>query len=109
MAALLFIYSRTSIRAAKRNAQRHREADGGQISWYNESQRRHGALERPGAGETETVGQVREMVGELRGQGSGRGARIERDSAVRPLGREDKEREVVERLRGLKGEGGRKE
>lgn len=46
MAALLFIYSRTSIRAAKLNAQRHREADGGQISWHNESRRRHGQMEK---------------------------------------------------------------
>ena len=47
MAGLLFVYARTFIQAAKRNAQRHREADGGQISWLNETQRRHGALERP--------------------------------------------------------------
>ena len=47
MAALLFVYSRSSIHAAKQNAARHRAADGGQISWYNESQRRHGALEKP--------------------------------------------------------------
>ena len=33
MAGLLFIYTRSSIHAAKRNAERHREADGGQISW----------------------------------------------------------------------------
>jgi len=46
MAGLLFIYSRTSIRAAKLNAQKHREADGGQISWYRESRRRHGQLEK---------------------------------------------------------------
>ena len=42
MAGMLFVYSRTSIKAAKRNAERHREADGGQISWQNENQRRHG-------------------------------------------------------------------
>ncbi|OCK85338.1 hypothetical protein K432DRAFT_343254 [Lepidopterella palustris CBS 459.81] len=48
MACLLFVYSRTSIRAAKLNAQKHREADGGQISWHNESRRRHGQLERIG-------------------------------------------------------------
>ena len=34
MAGLLFVYSRTSIQAAKRNAKSHRIADGGQISWY---------------------------------------------------------------------------
>ncbi|KAI9796905.1 MAG: hypothetical protein M1835_002746 [Candelina submexicana] len=47
MACLLFVYSRTSIQAAKRNAQRHREADGGQINWRNESLRQHGVLGRP--------------------------------------------------------------
>ena len=45
MAGLLFVYARTSIRAAKLNAQKHREADGGQISWHKESMRRHGQLE----------------------------------------------------------------
>jgi hypothetical protein len=64
MACLLFVYSRTSIRAAKQNAQRHREADGGQISWHNESLRRHGQLEKPpeqGALKT-LVGQARDKV-----------------------------------------------
>lgn len=46
MAALLFVYTRTSIRAAKLNAQKHREADGGQISWRNESLRRHGQMDK---------------------------------------------------------------
>ncbi|OAL48816.1 hypothetical protein IQ07DRAFT_512980 [Pyrenochaeta sp. DS3sAY3a] len=46
MASLLFVYTRTSIRAAKLNAQKHREADGGQISWHKESLRRHGQLEK---------------------------------------------------------------
>jgi hypothetical protein len=46
MAGLLFVYARTSIRAAKLNAQKHREADGGQISWHRESMRRHGQLEK---------------------------------------------------------------
>ena len=47
MAGLLFVYTRSSIHAAKRNAARHRAADGGQISWNHESQRRHGALDKP--------------------------------------------------------------
>jgi len=46
MAGLLFFYSRTSIQAARLNAQKHREADGGQISWRNESLRRHGAMDK---------------------------------------------------------------
>jgi hypothetical protein len=48
MACLLFFYSRTSIQAARLNAQKHREADGGQISWRNESLRRHGHAEKVG-------------------------------------------------------------
>lgn len=47
MTGLLFVYSRSSIQAAKRDAARHRAADGGQISWRNESLRRHGVLDRP--------------------------------------------------------------
>lgn len=46
MAGLLYTYSVTSIRAAKRNAQLHREADGGQLDMRKESLRRHGALDR---------------------------------------------------------------
>ncbi|KAL6707970.1 hypothetical protein ACN47E_003644 [Coniothyrium glycines] len=46
MAGILFVYARTSIRAAKLNAQKHREADGGQISWHKESLRRHGQIEK---------------------------------------------------------------
>ncbi|KAI4696270.1 uncharacterized protein J4E88_000445 [Alternaria novae-zelandiae] len=46
MAGLLFVYARTSIRAAKLNAKKHREADGGQISWHKESMRRHGQMDR---------------------------------------------------------------
>lgn len=46
MALLLFLYARTSIRAAKLNAQRHREADGGQIDWRNHSRRLHGQDEK---------------------------------------------------------------
>jgi len=46
MAGLLFVYARTSIRAANLNSKKHREADGGQISWHKESLRRHGQLDR---------------------------------------------------------------
>ena len=44
MAGLLYTYTVTSIRAAKRNAQLHREADGGQVDMRRESLRRHGML-----------------------------------------------------------------
>lgn len=47
MAVLLFVYTRTSINAAKANAKLHREADGGQISWRNQSLRQHGQMELP--------------------------------------------------------------
>ena len=58
MASILFVYARTSIQAAKRNAQQHREADGGQINWHNENLRRHGKLEKPVEG-----GVVRQLAG----------------------------------------------
>jgi hypothetical protein len=44
MACILYTYSVTSIRAAKRNAKLHREADGGQLDMRRESLRRHGVL-----------------------------------------------------------------
>jgi hypothetical protein len=46
MACILYAYSVTSIRAAKRNAQLHREADGGQLDMRRESLRRHGILDK---------------------------------------------------------------
>ena len=46
MACLLYVYSRTAINAAKLNARKHREADGGQLDWRNESLRRHGQLDK---------------------------------------------------------------
>ena len=45
LGGLLYTYSVTSVRAAKRNAQLHREADGGQVDMRKESLRRHGVLE----------------------------------------------------------------
>ncbi|RMZ92733.1 hypothetical protein DV736_g30, partial [Chaetothyriales sp. CBS 134916] len=46
MAGLLFTYAVTSIRAAKRNAKLHREADGGQVDMRKESLRQHGLADR---------------------------------------------------------------
>ncbi|KAH0293864.1 hypothetical protein M436DRAFT_71465 [Aureobasidium namibiae CBS 147.97] len=48
MACLLFVYTRTSIRAAKANAQRHRDADSGGegLDLLAESRRRHGRAEK---------------------------------------------------------------
>ncbi|KIW85821.1 hypothetical protein Z517_01213 [Fonsecaea pedrosoi CBS 271.37] len=45
MAGLLYTYAVTSIRAAKRNAKLHREADGGQLDMRRESLRRHGMMD----------------------------------------------------------------
>jgi hypothetical protein len=65
MATLLFVYARSSINAAKRNAQRHREADGGQINWNNENRRRHGLLEPPTAEDQAAgLGQDKTSAGE---------------------------------------------
>lgn len=92
MAGLLFIYTRTSIRAAKRNAQQHREADGGQISWYNETQRRHGRLEAPGAQQS-PVTELGKMVGEqIRG--------LKAPAATKEShGKSDVEKEVIRKIR----------
>lgn len=48
MALLLFVYTRTSIRAAKANAQRHRDVDSGGegLSLVNEHRRRHGLAKK---------------------------------------------------------------
>ncbi|KAF2840556.1 hypothetical protein M501DRAFT_607740 [Patellaria atrata CBS 101060] len=69
MAGLLFIYARTSIRAAKLNAQKHREADGGQMNWYAENLRRHGVMEKV-EDDAKTFGEaLREDVRRARGKG----------------------------------------
>ena len=62
MACILFVYSTTSIRAAKENARRYRERDtGGEgLSLLEESRRRHGL-----AGKREGE---RGVVGEIAGQ-----------------------------------------
>lgn len=67
MACLLFVYARTSIRAAKANAQRHRDNDtGGEgLSLLNESRRRHGVdkrLERGGNTITELLSEGRSQL-----------------------------------------------
>ncbi|RKF61283.1 hypothetical protein OnM2_043017 [Erysiphe neolycopersici] len=66
MAAILFVYSRTSILAAKRNAQKHREADGGQLNWHKESLRRHGKIESPV--QEGTLGQLFATLQDQQGQ-----------------------------------------
>ena len=65
MTVIFYVYARTSISAAKRNAQRHREADGGQINWANENRRLHGQMDRPDGGDT---GPARGLVEEVKAQ-----------------------------------------
>ena len=80
MAGLLFVYSRSSIHAAKLNAARHRAADGGQISWYNESQRRHGALEKP-----QEQNLIKQLIADTQDKGEkvvGRGIRQSEEEEV---------------------------
>jgi hypothetical protein len=93
MASLLFVYARTSIQAAKRNAQKHREADGGQINWHNESLRRHGQLEVPE--KQNTVAQLLSTVKE------GKKGRKHGDEEVKP-GSGVRETEAERQLRARK-------
>lgn len=90
MAGLLYVYSRSSIYAAKRNAERHRAADGGQISWYNESQRRHGALKRPE--EPSIIKQLIMGADDKTGQVMGKGSRHPSEEEVLRA-RKDKRRD----------------
>ncbi|MCJ1244457.1 hypothetical protein MMC30_001655 [Trapelia coarctata] len=101
MACLLFVYTRTSIQAAKRNAQQHREADGGQISWRNESKRRHGVMERLG-----NEGTVKELVGQLGEEVLGKkkgGGKAEETMVVAGEGGPAGEEEIIRARRVRKG------
>ncbi|KAK5138258.1 hypothetical protein LTR08_003319 [Meristemomyces frigidus] len=101
MACILFVYTRISIRAAKENAQRHRDADGGQLSLLNEHRRRHGQAERLERGGNT----VTELASEAREQLLGASKKVDNvDAAKVGSGRSEGE----ERLRGLKGRMSRK-
>lgn len=93
MACILFVYSTTSIRAAKENARRYRERDtGGEgLSLLEESRRRHGLVGKR-EGEKGTVG---ELAGQLWGKGDG--------DAVSEEGHGKGRSEEEERLRALRG------
>ena len=73
LSGMIFVYSRTTVAAAKENARRAREADGGSISWRREGMRRHGRLEKVEertlwaqlTGEKEKEGQRREIVDDV--------------------------------------------
>jgi hypothetical protein len=109
MACLLYTYSVTSIRAAKRNAKLHREADGGQLDMRRESLRRHGVLaqvegtsgiqlfrEAKGESKKET-----EMMGDKKAKPMGEEQRAEVEAMSAPGARTD----VEGRLEEYKGRG----
>lgn len=93
MACILFVYSTTSIRAAKENARRYRQRDtGGEgISLLEENRRRHGLVDKR-EGE-------KGVVGELAGQLFGKGEEDKSAGDVQGKGRSEEE----ERLRALRG------
>lgn len=93
MACILFVYTSTSIRAAKENARRYREKDtGGEgLSLLEESRRRHG-LVKGREGERGTVG---ELAGQIFG-------RREREEGADGEGKERVRSEEEERVRALR-------
>jgi hypothetical protein len=98
MALLLFVYARTSIRAAKTNAQRHRDADGGGggLSLLNEHRRRHGLKEKVGGTQGGTVVELgREIFGNAEKERS-------KDEGAGEGGNKGRSAEE-EKLRGLMG------
>jgi phosphate/sulfate permease len=97
MACILFVYARVSIRAAKENAQRHRDVDSGGegLSLLNEHRRRHGgqrAVEKEG-------GTVRQLASEVKGQVFGK---KEEDAEAEELARGKGRVEEEERRRALR-------
>ncbi|KAI8933973.1 hypothetical protein NX059_008747 [Plenodomus lindquistii] len=91
MAGLLFVYARTSIRAAKLNAQKHREADGGQISWHKESLRRHGQLEKV----EDDRGTLKEaLMGDMQGRKKRERKAQEDDEGKAPVERSENDQEL---------------
>ncbi|EXJ85318.1 hypothetical protein A1O3_05993 [Capronia epimyces CBS 606.96] len=105
MAGLLYTYSVTSIRAAKRNARLHREADGGQLDMRRESLRRHGVLDPvQGTGGVELFRDAK--------AGEKQESKFLTEKQAKPLGVEQKEEagaprteneEVLDTYRGRRG------
>lgn len=107
MAGLLYTYSVTSIRAAKRNAKLHREADGGQLDMRRESLRRHGVLDHVEG--TSGVELFKEARAEAKQE-----AKFLTEKRAKPLGADQKEEVGAPRtenesvLEGYRGRGGLK-
>ncbi len=105
MACILFVYARTSIRAAKANAQRHRDADSGGegLNLLNESRRRHGMQKKLDSGNT-----VTELASELKTQifgSKGKDGRVDRDAAASGLREEEERRRILREARSRSREG----
>lgn len=98
MACILFVYARTSIRAAKANAQRHRDADSGGegLSLMNEHRRRHGLDKKLDRGGNTVTELAREAKSQLMGE---KGEAKEKNGVRSGSGRSEEE----ERLRALRG------
>ena len=108
MACLLFVYARTSIRAAKSNAQRHREADGGRgLDLLSEHRRRHGLEQKVDDGRGTLEQLAREAREQLLGSGgAGRGKKDGAGMEMSAAGRRMGENEAT--LRALKGDAARR-
>lgn len=96
MACLLFVYTRTSIKAAKENAKRHRDADSGGegLNLLKESRRRHGRAEQVEDTKGGTIGELgRALIGKGGGaQKKGSDERSEEEERLRAaMGRRGKE------------------
>jgi hypothetical protein len=112
MAILLYTYSVTSIRAAKVNAQRHREADGGQLNMRNEMYRQRGWIDRPSS---DRPSSDRELIlaglkgdkGDGKGKGKGEGAKggAGKETVAEKEKREGEEKLAEARGRLRRGEG----
>lgn len=103
MACLLFVYTRTSIRAAKANAQRHRDVDsGGQgLDLLNESRRRHGIMNKVedqglGGSVTELASQARQQLLGKKKKGDEGDAKVETENRRVP---EDKLKAAMKKRR----------
>ena len=105
MACILFVYARTSISAAKANAQRHREADSGGegINLLNESRRRHGMQKKLDSGNT-----VTQLASELKTQIFGsksKGGQVDKAATASGLREEEERRRVLREARSRSREG----
>lgn len=107
MAILLYTYSVTSIRAAKVNAQRHREADGGQLNMRNEMYRQRGWIDRPSSDRELILAGLKGDKGDGKGKGKGEGAKggVGKGTVAEKEKREGEEKLAEARGRLRRGEG----